>query len=85
MNPPYPGYPPNSGPLPVVGDRHRSCFVIEFRCLEHMSETQKIAIREQLEAYVGRILANNATIENFIVATDSQFDSPLSSSLRLSR
>lgn len=82
---PYPGFPPNTGPLPQTGGRHRACFVIEFRGLEHMSEPQKIAIREQLEAYAERILANNATLENYFVATDSQFDSPLSSALLLPR
>ena len=85
MNTPYPGIDPNIGPLPIMGDLHRTCFVIEFRGLEHMSETQKIAIREKLEAYSNKILSENFTLENYKVACDSQFSPTLSASLHLKR
>lgn len=82
---PYPGLPPNISEAPIIGGRHRACFVIEFRGLECLDEIQKVAIRERLEAYAERIRADNATLENYVVAADNQFDYPLSVALRLCR
>jgi hypothetical protein len=85
MNPPYPNLPPNTDLIPIVGDRHRTCFVVEFRCLAILDELQKIAIREKMEAYAKRILSSEGIIESCLVAADFQFDKPLSAALKLKR
>jgi len=48
-----------------------------------MSEQQKVAVREKLEAYAARILASDGSIESFVVAHDKQFDTGLLKGLRL--
>lgn len=84
MKKPYPGYPPSYSKIDGTGGLTRTCFVLEFLSLGHLSKEQRAMIEEQISALVEKLARGIITVEKTDFVTPDRFDQKLSDGLRLS-
>lgn len=84
MKKPYPGYPPNYTKVDETGGFTRTCFVLEFLSLGHLSKAQQAMIEEQISAVAEKLAKGIVTVEKADFVTPDRFDQKLSEGLRLS-
>ena len=80
----YPGWSPSYRVVDRVGQKYRTCMVVDLRSDEPLSRVQLVALAERLEATVERGEGAVDGLEAILI-TPEQFDPVVCEGLRLTR